>query len=91
MQICDSKNPNGNILDALVCEHIKQLSEHSSDFIQQLEKAKKQIEESGQEYDSQLETCKKELEGIEKQIKALVTALAQSNGTTSYEYVNQPD
>lgn len=89
MQICDSKNPNGNILDALVCEHIKQLSEHSSDFIQQLEKAKKQIEESGQEYDSQLETCKKELEGIEKQIKALVTALAQSNGTTTYEYVNQ--
>ena len=89
MQLCDSKNPNGNILDALVCEHIKKLSNDSSDFIRQLEKAKKQMNESGQEYDNQLENCKKELADIEKQIKALVTALAQSDGTTTYEYVNQ--
>ena len=89
MQLCDSKNPNGNILDALVCERIKKLSNDSSDFIRQLEKAKKQMNESGQEYDKQLENCKKELADIEKQIKALVTALAQSDGTTTYEYVNQ--
>lgn len=88
-QICDSKNPNGNILDSLVCEHIKKLSADSSDFIKQLEKAKKQITENGQEYDNQLENCKKELAETEKQIKALVMALSKSDGTTTYEYVNE--
>lgn len=88
-QICDSKNPNGNILDSLVCEHIKKLSADSSDFIKQLEKAKKQITENGQEYDNQLENCKKELAETEKQIKALVMALSKSDGTTTYDYVNE--
>lgn len=87
-QICDSKNPNGNIVDALVCEEIKKLSDNSSGFIQQLEKAKKQIRENGQEYDTQLENCKKELVETEKQIKALITALSKSEGTTTYAYVN---
>lgn len=88
LTLCDSKNPNGNILDKLVCEEIKKLSADGSQFIKQLENAKKQICNHSLAYDNQSENYKKELEDTEKQIKALVMSLAKSEGTSAYDYIS---
>ena len=39
-ELCNVRNANGNLLDAAICEQVKHLADHSSDFMKQLEKAK---------------------------------------------------
>ena len=40
---CQMKNPNGNILDKVVCEEIKKLAMDNSEFLRDINKAKKEI------------------------------------------------
>lgn len=87
MHNCQMKNVNGNQLDKAICEEIKQLNEDSDMFISSLLEASKKICESAEEYEKQIETLNKTFADNEKQIKNLVTALAQSDAT-ALTYIN---
>lgn len=89
MHNCKIKNPNGNILDKLVCEEIKKLSENSSEFINQLKLTEKEILSNNIEYSNQLDIYKNEYEENERQIESLVMALTKSNDTPAYGYINK--
>lgn len=87
MQECDMKNPNGNVLDRAICEEVKKLSENSSEFVKQLEEAKKSITANTSEYDKRMENLKVSLSDNEKEIKALVSKLAETEGTAANGYI----
>lgn len=88
MALCSSKNPNGNMLDKLVCEEIKKMSFDESLFLKQLEAAKKMITDSNEEYDRQIDSLEKEISEIDEQIKTLVLTLSKAEGTAAYDYVS---
>lgn len=87
MQECDMKNPNGNVLDRAICEEVKKLSENSSEFVKQLEESKKAIKANTSEYDKRMEHFKNSLADNEKEIKALVSKLAETEGTAASGYI----
>ena len=86
-QNCDGKNPNGNELDKMVCEQIKLLSENHSAFIKGLSTVKREFEASREDFNERLLHLQKEQHDNEKQISALVTALAKSDGTAAFDYI----
>ena len=87
MHNCKMKNINGNQLDKAICEEIKRLNEDSDMFISSLLEASKKLCENAEEYEKQIETLNKTFNENEKQIKNLVTALAQSDAT-ALTYIN---
>lgn len=86
-QNCDGKNPNGNELDRMVCEQIKLLSENHSAFIKGLSTVKREFEASREDFNERLLHLQKEQQDNEKQINALVTSLAKSDGTAAFDYI----
>ena len=88
-KLCNSKNPNGNELDKMVCEQIKLISEDSSDFIRNLESVQRKLEGNREEYDQQLNALKKELQENEQQIANLVDTLAKTPNTPAFDYITQ--
>ena len=89
MHNCDMKNPNGNTLDAAVCAEIKKLSEDSSTFIKQLDKAKKMIVTTGDAYQTELASLQTECDKIEKEIATLVSSLSKVEDTPAFDYITQ--
>ena len=88
-KLCNSKNPNGNELDKMICEQIKLISEDSSDFIRNLESVQRKLEGNREEYDQQLNALKKELQENEQQIANLVETLAKTPNTPAFDYITQ--
>ena len=88
-QLCNSKNPNGNELDKMICEQIKLISEDSSDFIKNLESVQRKLEGNREEYDQQLNALKKELQENEQQIANLVDTLAKTPNTPAFDYITE--
>ena len=88
-QLCNSKNPNGNELDRMICEQIKLISEDSSDFIKNLESVQRKLEGNREEYDQQLNALKKELQENEQQIVNLVDTLAKTPNTPAFDYITE--
>lgn len=86
---CRMKNPNGNVLDRMVCSEIKRLSEDNSEFIRQLESAKKKIRTTHGEFDLQIETLKNGISEKKQQIGNLVSNLAQTGTSFSNQYIHQ--
>lgn len=87
MSNCAMKNPNGNILDALVCNEVKKLASDNSLFFDRLEKAKNEIMGISHTYDSELKALEKELADNNAQIQDSVVALTKAKGSTSFEYI----
>ena len=88
-QLCNSKNPNGNELDKMICEQIKLISEDSSDFIKNLDSVQRKLEGNREEYDQQLNALKKELQENEQQIANLVDILAKTPNTPAFDYITE--
>ncbi len=88
-QLCNSKNPNGNELDKMICEQIKLISEDSSDFIKNLESVQRKLEGNREEYDQQLNALKKEFQENEQQIANLVDILAKTSNTPAFDYITE--
>lgn len=88
-KLCNSKNPNGNELDKMICEQIKLISKDSSYFITNLAEVQKKLEGNREEYDQQLDTLKKELQENDKQIANLVEILAKTPNTPAFDYITQ--
>ena len=86
-QNCNSKNPNGNQLDHMICEQIKIISEDSSEFMKSLDNIQRRLEGNREEYDQQLNALKKELQENEQQISNLVEILAKTPNTPAFDYI----
>ena len=54
-----------------------------------MEKAKKEFEAGREDFDEKLLNLKKDLKDIGKQIDALVSSLANSDGTAAFEYITK--
>ena len=86
---CAIKNPNGNELDRAVCEEFKKLSEDGSEFIAQLESAKKKIKSGSEEFDLRAENLKNEIADTKQQINNLITSLSMQISGTGAEYISR--
>ena len=84
---CQMKNANGNTLDAKVISEIKKLSEDRSFFADFLAQTKKAISGNREGYDAELLTLKEKLAESESSIKALVSSLTKSAGTSAESYI----
>jgi site-specific DNA recombinase len=84
---CDIKNPNGNALDLAVCTEIKKLSEDSSVFLEQLNNAERMVKKDTRELDGLLNELQNGFRANEKEISALVTSLAKTDGTAAHSYI----
>ena len=88
-KLCNSKNPNGNELDKMVCEQVKLISEDSSYFMTNLVNVQKKLEGNREEYNQQLDVLKKELQENEQQIANLVDTLAKTPNTPAFDYITE--
>ena len=72
---CNRRNANGNILDAVIIEQIKSLTEHESSFLTQLEKSRQFYTGNREQYESQLAGLRAEYVEHEKTINGLIDSL----------------
>jgi site-specific DNA recombinase len=85
---CDLPRPNGNTLDALVCEKIKELAGNPEIFAQQLEQYSQQIANHSEEYDNEMASLAQKSKEIDTQIQNLIQAIAMSSEVTQ-SYMQQ--
>ena len=82
-ELCSVPNANGNLLDAAICEQVKHLADHSSDFMKQLEKAKSAHAGNRSEFETKLSTLRKEQSETQRKINALIDSLADFSDSTA--------
>lgn len=82
-ELCNVRNANGNLLDAAICEQVKHLADHSSDFMKQLEKAKSAHAGNRSEFETKLSTLRKEQAETQRKINALIDSLADFSDSTA--------
>jgi len=86
-QLCKIKNPNGNLLDALVIEEIKKLAGDKSELIKQLEKNKKCLQSDMEGYDTEVSRLQGLVAENEATIQSLVKSLSKASGTATEAYI----
>lgn len=87
MKCCAIKNADGNLLDRLVIEELKKISEDKREFTRQLEEGRKQLKEEKQDYEQDVSRLLEELTQTEKEIDGLVTSIKVAGGTAAYDYI----
>lgn len=87
MECCTMKNANGNLLDKLVMEEIKKMSEDDSEFLLQLNKNKKALEQDLPEFESRRLSLVQEAKETESEIAGLVSTLGKAGGTEAEDYI----
>ena len=87
MVCCRMNNPNGNALDQLVLEEIKNISEDQKEFQLQLNQIRKIFKEDKEEMESHIQRLKEESENVEAEISGLVSSLKKAGGTAAEEYI----
>lgn len=87
MKCCAMNNVNGNVLDRLVIEEIKKISEDDSEFQKQLSQCKKVLEENKQDFEMDRNRLKEDLDNTEREIGRLVSSLTKAEGTAAEEYI----
>jgi len=85
--LCKIKNPNGNLLDAMVIEEIKKLAEDKNELMKQLEKNRKLLQGNMEAYDGELARIKALLAENETSIKSLVNTLPKAAGTAAEAHI----
>jgi len=87
LERCDIKNPNGNILDAMVVEKIKELSKDNTSFMNDLRHARELYHQHTTEYDASLEQLQTAYTENETAIQTLVTSLSSTPESTAQRYI----
>ena len=77
--LCNTPNPNGNILDEAIVARLKEMGEDKSEYIRQLEKCRKMFVESNIGYTKSLNDLKKRVADNEKKMRGLVDSLADAD------------
>ncbi|MFI3250084.1 MAG: recombinase family protein [Eubacteriales bacterium] len=84
---CQMKNPNGNTLDALICQEIKKLSEDPSAFLEELETAQNLLKSKKLTNTDELQNLENNLAQSEAELKGMMSSLGKVAGTASEEYL----
>lgn len=87
MKCCSMNNPNGNSLDKLVIEEIKNISEDETEFQLQLNQSKKILEEDKVVVESDILRLNEDSDNVEAEITGLVSSLKKAGGTAAEEYI----
>ena len=82
-ELCNVRNANGNLLDAAICEQVKHLADHSSDFMKQLEKARSAHAGNRSECETKLSALRKEQAETQRKITALIDSLTDFGDSTA--------
>ena len=83
LELCSVSNANGNLLDAAICEQVKHLADHSSDFMKQLEKARSAHAGNRSECETKLSALRKEQAETQRKITALIDSLTDFGDSTA--------
>lgn len=86
---CNIKNPNGNELDEIVFEAIKNLPQKRSEFIKNIEYLLKKSKFADSEYENQMQALNKALLENEKQIRNLVSSISKSDDLSVAQYIKE--
>lgn len=87
--LCNRDNADGNLLDALVLEQIKDLADDSGVFASRLEKSRRLYTGGREEHDSALEDLRRQKSEVERKISALVDSLADFTDSTAAVHLKQ--
>ena len=82
-ELCSVPNANGNLLDTAICEQVKHLADHSSDFMKQLEKARSAHAGNRSECETKLSALRKEQAETQRKITTLIDSLADFGDSTA--------
>jgi DNA invertase Pin-like site-specific DNA recombinase len=86
-ECCNMKNLNGNMIDHTICDEIKKLSMDDSYFLKRMELLYKTISASKKDEASDQDRLKRLLKENEREMNALVNALAFAAGQTAQQYI----
>ncbi len=84
---CQMKNLNGNVLDKTVCEEIKKITLNTSEFLIQINKAKKEIFMQSENYVDEISKIDETILRIKNKISSLVKALVSASNTSAQKYI----
>ena len=84
---CRVKNVNGNTLDQMVVEQIKQLEEDGGSFLAQLEKSRRFYVGDRTQYEEKLDGLRRQREERERKIQSLVDSLVELEGSTAKQHI----
>ena len=87
--VCDMKNANGNMLDAMIIEQIKGFGKQSYDMAKQIMQLKRRIHVNCEGYDTQIAKLKSQIDNNDQTIRSLVVSLGKSEGTHAEKYIIQ--
>jgi site-specific DNA recombinase len=86
---CDLPRPNGNTLDALVCDEVKKLVENPQVFQRDLERYCKHLANHSEEFVGETEQLAQQLREIDTQIQNLIQVVAKADGSIMQDYMQQ--
>lgn len=87
--LCNITNPQGNLLDEMVCDEVKRLAkyEDKGKFYEQIKTAKKQLMTSGKSNVTELDILQKSHKDTEKKINNLVQTLSKTTYGSAANYI----
>ena len=87
--LCNITNPQGNLLDEMVCDKVKRLAKHEDKgkFYEQIKTAKKQLMTSGKSNVTELDILQKSHKDTEKKINNLVQTLSKTTYGSAANYI----
>ena len=74
--LCNNKNVNGNILDAMIVDRVRHLDEDAGEFMEQLSRSRSFFTSDRTEYEQQKATLQQEKAETDKKIAGLLDTLA---------------
>lgn len=86
-QLCKMKNPNGNLLDAMVIDEIKKITSDGGEVSKLLDKRRKEILVDTESLCAEQKRLQNAIEENEASIKSLVKTLAKAAGTPAEAYI----
>lgn len=87
--LCDINNPQGNLLDQMVCDEVKRLAEYEDKekFHEQIKSAKKQLMTNGRSSVNELDMLQKAHKDTENRISNLVHTLSKTAYGPAFTYI----
>ena len=80
---CGLRNANGNLLDEAIVEQLKELTEHDSTFLTQLEKSRQFYTGNREQYDDQLAGLRAEYAKNEQTVNGLIDSMGFVAGSSA--------
>ena len=78
-KLCSMPRPNGNMLDALVCDEVKKLAETPEIFQERLEYYRQQLADHSGEFADEITSLAKQISELDRQIENLMMAVAKGD------------